>query len=199
MNILFEFIIGDVVSIKEDYIVLQNNGIGYKIFTSTNSMIQLELGMRNAMIFTYLNVREDGLFLYGFTSEEEINMFRLLQMVSKIGPKSALGILSTLTPNQIKVAVIKKELDILCKAPGIGKKTAERMVLELKDRIDKNIEVVEDNISGIKPNDYHEAIDGLMSLGYTRLEIEKIIRTMDISKMNIEDIIREALRKLSKH
>ncbi|OZV10698.1 Holliday junction branch migration protein RuvA [Tissierella sp. P1] len=199
MNILFEFIIGDVVSIKEDYIVLQNNGIGYKIFTSTNSMLQLELGMRNAMIFTYLNVREDGLFLYGFTSEEEINMFRLLQMVSKIGPKSALGILSTLTPNQIKVAVIKKELDILCKAPGIGKKTAERMVLELKDRIDKNIEVVEDNISGIKPNDYHEAIDGLMSLGYTRLEIEKIIRTMDISKMNIEDIIREALRKLSKH
>ncbi|WP_246565927.1 Holliday junction branch migration protein RuvA [Tissierella carlieri] len=196
---MFEFIIGDVVSIKEDYIVLQNNGIGYKIFTSTNSMIQLELGMRNAMIFTYLNVREDGLFLYGFTSEEEINMFRLLQMVSKIGPKSALGILSTLTPNQIKVAVIKKELDILCKAPGIGKKTAERMVLELKDRIDKNIEVVEDNISGIKPNDYHEAIDGLMSLGYTRLEIEKIIRTMDISKMNIEDIIREALRKLSKH
>jgi len=196
---LFEFIIGDVVSIKEDYIVLQNNGIGYKIFTSTNSMLQLELGMRNAMIFTYLNVREDGLFLYGFTSEEEINMFRLLQMVSKIGPKSALGILSTLTPNQIKVAVIKKELDILCKAPGIGKKTAERMVLELKDRIDKNIEVVEDNISGIKPNDYHEAIDGLMSLGYTRLEIEKIIRTMDISKMNIEDIIREALRKLSKH
>jgi Holliday junction DNA helicase RuvA len=199
VNILFEFIIGDVVSIKEDYIVLQNNGIGYKIFTSTNSMLQLELGMRNAMIFTYLNVREDGLFLYGFTSEEEINMFRLLQMVSKIGPKSALGILSTLTPNQIKVAVIKKELDILCKAPGIGKKTAERMVLELKDRIDKNIEVVEDNISGIKPNDYHEAIDGLMSLGYTRLEIEKIIRTMDISKMNIEDIIREALRKLSKH
>ncbi len=196
---MFEFIIGDVVSIKEDYIVLQNNGIGYKIFTSTNSMIQLELGMRNAMIFTYLNVREDGLFLYGFTSEEEINMFRLLQMVSKIGPKSALGILSTLTPNQIKVAVIKKELDILCKAPGIGKKTAERMVLELKDRIDKNIEVVEDNISGIKPNDYHEAIDGLMSLGYTRLEIEKIIRTMDISKMKIEDIIREALRKLSKH
>ncbi|CAK7022787.1 Holliday junction branch migration protein RuvA [Tissierella carlieri] len=196
---MFEFIIGDVVSIKEDYIVLQNNGIGYKIFTSTNSMLQLELGMRNAMIFTYLNVREDGLFLYGFTSEEEINMFRLLQMVSKIGPKSALGILSTLTPNQIKVAVIKKELDILCKAPGIGKKTAERMVLELKDRIDKNIEVVEDNISGIKPNDYHEAIDGLMSLGYTRLEIEKIIRTMDISKMNIEDIIREALRKLSKH
>ncbi len=196
---MFEFIIGDVVSMKEDYIVLQNNGIGYKIFTSTNSMLQLQLGMSNVMIFTYFNVREDGLFLYGFTSEEEIDMFKLLQMVSKIGPKIALGILSTLTPNQIKVAIIKKDLDILCKAPGIGRKTAERMVLELKDRVDKNIEAIEDGINELKSNSHNEVIDGLMSLGYTRLEIEKIVRTMDISKMKVEDIIREALRKLSKH
>lgn len=199
MNRLFEFIIGDVVSIKEDYIVLQNNGIGYKIFTSVNSIIQLELGMKNAMIYTYLNVREDGIFLYGFTSEEEINMFKLLLMVSKIGPKIALGILSNLTPNQIKIAIIRKDLDILCKAPGIGKKTAERLVLELKDRIDKDIEIEENNIDDFSSNDYSEAINGLMSLGYTRIEVEKIIKTMDISKMNIEDIIREALRKLSKH
>lgn len=196
---MFEFIIGDVVSIKEDYIVLQNNGIGYKIFTSVNSIIQLELGMKNAMIYTYLNVREDGIFLYGFTSEEEINMFKLLLMVSKIGPKIALGILSNLTPNQIKIAIIRKDLDILCKAPGIGKKTAERLVLELKDRIDKDIEIEENNIDDFSSNDYSEAINGLMSLGYTRIEVEKIIKTMDISKMNIEDIIREALRKLSKH
>lgn len=199
MNKLFEFIIGDVVSIKEDYIVLQNNGIGYKIFTSVNSIIQLELGMKSAMIYTYLNVREDGVFLYGFTSEEEINMFKLLQMVSKIGPKIALGILSNLTPNQIKIAIIRKDLDILCKAPGIGRKTAERLVLELKDRIDKDVEIEENNIHAFGSNDYSEAINGLMSLGYTRIEVEKIIKTMDISKMNIEDIIREALRKLSKH
>lgn len=120
MNNLFEFIIGDIVAIREDYIVLQNNGIGYKIFTSTNTMIQIELGMKNAMIFTYLNVREDGIFIYGFISEEELNMFKLLQMVSKIGPKIALGILSTLNSNQIKLAIMRKDLDVLCKAPGIG-------------------------------------------------------------------------------
>jgi Holliday junction DNA helicase RuvA len=196
---LFEFIIGDIVSIKEDYIVLQNNGIGYKIFTSTNTMIQIELGMKNAMIFTYLNVREDGMFIYGFTSEEELNMFKLLQMVSKIGPKTALGILSTLNSNQIKLAIIRKDLDALCKAPGIGKKTAERIVLELKDRIDKDIIIEEDNVNDLSYDNYIEAINGLMSLGYTRIEVEKIIKTMDISNMDIEDIIREALKRLSKH
>lgn len=196
---MFEFIIGDIVAIREDYIVLQNNGIGYKIFTSTNTMIQIELGMKNAMIFTYLNVREDGIFIYGFISEEELNMFKLLQMVSKIGPKIALGILSTLNSNQIKLAIIRKDLDVLCKAPGIGKKTAERIILELKDRIDKDIIIEEDNISDLNYDNYMEAINGLMSLGYTRIEVEKIIKTMDISNMSIEDIIRETLKRLSKH
>ncbi|MEY8417405.1 Holliday junction branch migration protein RuvA [Tissierella praeacuta] len=196
---MFEFIIGDIVAIREDYIVLQNNGIGYKIFTSTNTMIQIELGMKNAMVFTYLNVREDGIFIYGFISEEELNMFKLLQMVSKIGPKIALGILSTLNSNQIKLAIMRKDLDVLCKAPGIGKKTAERIILELKDRIDKDIIIEEDNISDLNYDNYMEAINGLMSLGYTRIEVEKIIKTMDISNMSIEDIIRETLKRLSKH
>jgi Holliday junction DNA helicase RuvA len=198
VNKLFEFIIGDIVAINEDYIVLQNNGIGYKIFTSINSMVKLELGMKNSMIYTDLNVRDDGVFLYGFVSEEEMNMFKLLQMVSKIGPKIALGILSNLTTNQIKVAIMKKDLDILCKAPGIGKKTAERLILELKDRIDKDIDIEEEDTNNLNLNDYNEAINGLMSLGYTRMEVEKITRTIDTSSMSIEDIIREALKKLSK-
>lgn len=199
MNRLFEFIIGDVVAIKDDYIVLQNNGIGYKIFTSINSMIKLEMGMKNTLIYTYLNVREDGILLYGFTTEEEINMFILLQLVSKIGPKVALGILSTLTPNQIKLAILRKDFETLCKAPGIGKKTAERLVLELKDRIEKDTVLESEIIDKSEVNEYHEAINGLMSLGYTRLEVEKIIGTLDTSKMQIEDIIRESLKKLSKH
>lgn len=199
MKTLFEFIIGDVVVIREDYIVLQNNGIGYKIFTSTNSIIKLELGMKNTMIYTYLNLREDGIFLYGFITEEEMDMFILLQLVSKIGPKVALGILSTLTPSQIKIAILRKDFELLCKAPGIGKKTAERLILELRDRIDKEFVVEDDTIDELNTNGYHEAINGLMSLGYTRLEIEKTIRTFDITKMQIEDIIRESLKKLSKH
>ncbi|WP_154441066.1 Holliday junction branch migration protein RuvA [Tissierella pigra] len=195
---MFEFIIGDIVAINEDYIVLQNNGIGYKIFTSINSMVKLELGMKNSMIYTELSVRDDGVFLYGFISQEEMDMFKLLLMVSKIGPKIALGILSHLTTNQIKAAIMKKDLDTLCKAPGIGKKTAERLILELKDRIDKDFDIEEEDSNKLNLNGYNEAINGLMSLGYTRMEIEKITRTMDISNMDIEDIIREALKRLSK-
>ena len=86
MKNLFEFIIGDIVEIKEDYIVLQNNNIGYKIFTSTNSMMNLEIGAKSAMIYTYLNVRDDGVFLYGFTSEEEMEMYKLLLLVFQVLP-----------------------------------------------------------------------------------------------------------------
>lgn len=198
---MFEYIIGDVVGIDEDYIVLQNNGIGYKIFTSTHSMMDLELGMKDALIYTYLNVRDDGIVLFGFVTKEEIDMYKMLLMVSKIGPKIGIGILSGLTPNDIKVAILRKDLPLLCKAPGVGKKTAERIVLELKDRI--KVEDVlfsdEQKIESAKSDDYEEAVNGLMSLGYKRFEVEKVLRKLDLSSMKLEEIIREGLKKLSKN
>lgn len=196
---MYEYIIGDIRWIKEDYIVLENNRIGYKIFTSANSSIKLEIGMKNIMMYTYYNLREDGVFLYGFLDEEEIDIFKLLITVSKIGPKVAIGILSSLTPNQIKRSIVEKNVPNLCKAPGVGKKTAERMILELKDKIeidnyiDGNIEIQND------AGDYEEAINGLMSLGYSRFEIEKTLRGIDISKLGLEEIIRHTLKKLSKN
>lgn len=196
---MFEFIIGDVVNIEEDYLVLQNNGIGYKIYTSINSMLKIEIGMKNAMIYTYFAVRDDGIFLYGFTSKEEIHMFKLLLLVSKVGPKTALGMLSTLNPSQIKIAILNKDLSTLCKAPGIGKKTAERIVLELRDRIDKNDIIEKIPNDEILTDNYDEALEGLISLGYTRLEVERIIRKIDVSKMSVEEIIRETLKKLSRN
>lgn len=197
MVYLFEYIIGDVVGIYNDYIVLQNNGIGYKIFTSTNTMNNLRLGERERLIYTELQVREDGIFLYGFSTEDEMNMYKLLQLVTKIGPKVALGILSALSPNTIKKAIITNDIDTLCKGPGVGKKTAERIILELKDRVDKD-DIIEENIrDDVKTN--VEAVQALMSLGYTKFEVEKVIRSMDTSNMDIEVIIREGLKKLSKH
>lgn len=198
---MFEYIIGNVVAIDDDYIVLQNNGIGYKIFTSTNSMMDLELGMKDALIYTYFNVREDGIYLYGFVTKEEINIYKMLLMVSKIGPKTAIGILSGLTPNDIKVAILRNDLPLLCKAPGVGKKTAERIVLELKDRIDMDdVDFVEEKKSrSSKSDDYEKAVDGLMSLGYRRFEIEKVLKRLDLSNMKLEELIREGLKKLSKN
>ena len=113
---MFEFIIGEIVSIKNDYVVIQNNGIGYKVFTSSNTMSQLEIGKRKQLIYTQLHVRDDGLFLFGFSSEDEMEMFNLLLLVSKVGPKVAVGILSTLTPNQLRIAILKKNIDEIGRA-----------------------------------------------------------------------------------
>lgn len=196
---LFEYIIGDIVGIYNDYIVLQNSGIGYKIYTSINTMHTLQIGDRDRLIYTELQVREDGVYLYGFSSEDEMNMYKLLLLVTKIGPKVALGILSSLSPNKIKIAIINKDIETLCKAPGVGKKTAERIILELKDRIDKDIIIETESTEDISISEYDEAVQALMSLGYSRFEVDKAIRSIDTTNMDIEKIIREGLKKLSKH
>lgn len=196
---MYEYIIGDIRWIKDDYIVLENNKIGYKIFTSANSSIRLEMGMKDIMMYTYYNLREDGVFLYGFLDEDEIDIFKLLITVSKIGPKVAMGILSTLTPNQVKKGILEKNITTLCQAPGVGKKTAERMILELKDKVEVDDYINENIETGKDRGQSEEAINGLMSLGYSRFEIEKILKGIDTSELSVEAIIRDVLRKLSKN
>lgn len=196
---MFEYIIGDIIKIEEDYIVLQNNNIGYKIFTSIKSMMDLEVDKEEKTIYTQLNVREDGLFLYGFTTMEEMDVFNLLLKVSKIGPKIAMGALSTLTPNQIKIAILNRDLETLSKSPGIGRKTAERIVVELKDRIDADIKLEDSEDMVIASNENEEAIEALISLGYRRYDVQRMINGLRDTNMKLEDIIREGLKKLSKN
>lgn len=193
---MYEYIIGKVKNIKEDYIVIENNGIGYRIFTSKNSLMDVEMEKILTM-YIYFNLRDDGIYLYGFTTEEELYMFNMLQLVSKIGPRVSLNVLSTLSPNRIKLAILNNEPDILCNAPGIGKKTASRIILELKDRID-HPDIEEDSSLIESVDDVETAIHGLMSLGYTRAEILKVVKKIDTNKMDTEDIIREVLKRLSK-
>lgn len=195
---MIEFIIGDIVDIKEDFTIIQNNNMGYKVFSSSTSLKNLEIGKKNQMIYTQLHVRDDGLFLFGFTTEEEMEMFNLLLKVSKIGPKIGIGVLSALTSNQLKLSIMNKDISTLCKAPGIGKKTAERIILELKDRIDVNIELEIENVNSVT-NCHDEAIEALISLGYSRFEVERSLRNLDIENMEVEKIIRNALKKLSKN
>lgn len=193
---LYEYIIGKVVGIKEDYIVLDNNRIGYKIYTSRSSLVNVENGETITM-YIYFNLREDGVYLYGFTTEEELDMFNMLLLVSRIGPKVSLSMLSTLTPNQIKLAILNKDYEVLCNTPGIGKKTAERVILELKDRIDYSD--ITDEAGFIEDtSEVETAIHGLMSLGYTKGEILRVIDKIDTSNIDTEDIIREVLKRLSK-
>ncbi|WP_416198140.1 MAG: Holliday junction branch migration protein RuvA [Sporanaerobacter sp.] len=193
---MYDYIIGEIVEIREDYLVLDNNGIGYKIYTSKNSLSNL-VDKERVKVYIYFNLREDGIFLYGFLTKEELSMFELLLLVSKIGPKIGIGILSTLSTNEIKLAILNNDVDSLCKAPGIGKKTANRIILELKDRIDDNINI-DDTLDFVDNSDIDEAINALVALGYTKKEVDEVLCKIDIKDLTTEDIIKAVLKRMSK-
>jgi len=198
---MFEFIIGDVVNIKNDFIIINNNGIGYKIFASTNTMSKIDLGA-NTKIFTQMHVRDDAILLFGFADEDEVDIFNNLLLVSKVGPKMALSILSTLSPNKLRRAILNNNISELCKSPGVGKKTAERIVVELKDRIEKNgnIELNSMDIDdyNTKNNSFDEVVQALTGLGYASYEVERVLRGIYSEEISLENMIKECLIRLSK-
>lgn len=193
---MFAYINGKIADKANNYVVIDNNGIGYKIFMSPTSIEKLSDVGTNQKIHTYYYVREDNISLYGFLSNEELRMFELLLSVSGIGAKSAVQILSAVTPSSFALAVISNDISKIVKIPGIGRKTAERIILELKDKLKteqticKNEKVVEAIYNDEKDN---EAINALQVLGYTRKEIEKAFEKIDIQNSCVEEIIRKAL------
>ncbi len=190
---MFEYIKGELVAIKDEYVVLENNGIGYKVFTSLNSMMELKVG-EEVKMYIYYNLREDGVFLFGFLEEEELDMFNLLILVSKVGPKTAIGVLSTLTAFEIKEAILSDNVKLLCKAPGIGKKTGERIILELRDRV-KKVNVSDSKGQSIALNDnFDVAIEALESLGYNSGEVRSLLQNFEIDGLSEEEIIKLFLK-----
>ena len=197
---MFAYINGKIADKANNYVVIDAGGIGYKIFMSTKAIESLNEIGTTQKVYTYYYVREDNISLYGFLSNEELRMFELLLSVSGIGAKSALAILSEITPSSFALAVITSDDSKLVKIPGIGKKTAARMILELKDKL-KNETAIEKNEkieTAIKEdNKDSEAISALQVLGYTNKEIEKALEKIDMAGMGGEDIIRKALAILS--
>lgn len=193
---MIDYIIGKISYIGEGYFLIENQGMGYRINTSTNTLIQLTQGNESQHIYTDLIVREDSMSLYGFINEDEIKMFKLLLTVSKIGPKVACGILSVLKPSQIQKAIMFKDINTLCKCPGVGKKTGERLILELKDKVKGNFD--DDSTGEILESMDNEAVEALMALGYSRFEAQKAFQRTDLSDMSVEDMIKFGLRKLSR-
>lgn len=152
-------------------------------------------------VHTYYYVREDIISLYGFLSNEELRMFELLLSVSGIGAKSAIQILSVISPSSFALAVISNDISKIVKIPGIGRKTAERIILELKDKLktEQAITKTEETVQAIKEDDKDsEAITALQVLGYTRKEIEKALEKIDTQSLSVEEIIRKALGMLGK-
>lgn len=195
---MYQYIKGNVEEVGDSYVVIENNGIGYYINTSRNSINYIKNNLSECKVYTYLNVRDDDMSLFGFASMEELNMFKLLLIVSKIGPKVALGVLSTITPSNIKLAILSNDVTALTKAPGIGKKTANRMILELKDKIDDNIDMDKDMLFSQDSDNLDEVSGALISLGYSRSEITNILSKIDREGLSTEAIIKNALKELAK-
>ena len=184
-----------------NYVVIENGSIGYKIFMSNKSIGTIGNIGDNVKVYTHYHVREDNISLFGFNSDEELRMFEILINVSGVGAKSALTMLSDITPSSFAIAVINDDITRLTKIPGIGKKTAQRLILELKDKLKKEdisgeqIELDEDEKD---ENINKDAITALQVLGYSKKEAETVLKKIDTQKLSIEEILKQALKILGR-
>ena len=195
------FLRGQVAALKADYCLLDVNGVGYRVFVAGSTRNKLRL-KEETQLFTYMNVYQDGITLYGFASEDEYDIFQLLIGVSGIGPKVALGILSSITVEGLCKAIQNKQATVLTKLPGIGKKSAERLILELKDKVgfatSDAEEILSLDMEGPVGDDIiSEAQAALMALGYSQAEITPVLKKATKCKTT-EEIIKLALKQLNK-
>ena len=198
---MISYIIGEIKYIGEDNFVIENNNIGYFINSSFNTIKTLEIN-NEFKIFTKMNVREDDISLFGFSSKDELEVFELLTSVSTIGPKNAIAILSTLNVDKIKLAIVNNDIESLTKAKGIGKKTASRIILELVDKVKKM--AINDDISISNPDidnisssgEIEVAREALLNLGYQRNSIDKVLSSLKDSDLSLEEIIKESLKRM---
>lgn len=198
---MYDYIKGTVEYIAEDYIVIENHGVGYKVMTSSFTMADLNGMDGEVIVYTQLIVREDDMSICGFSSRHELTMFRLLTSVSGIGTKVALAVLSSIGVYDLAAVIASGDVNKLVKAPGVGKKTAQRVILELKDKIDKKLKADAFPVGEIrmpKPiavtSSTREALEALIALGYSSDESESVLAQIDSADKNTEAIVKEALR-----
>ena len=198
---MFAYIKGTLVEKGNGYVIVETGGIGYKIFMSNTSIGILGELKQTVKVHTYYYVREDNISLYGFVTKEELSMFELLLSVSGIGAKSAITMLSNIEPSAFALAVITNDIKKLTKIPGVGTKSAQRIVLELKDKLkaDRELAKSEEIVNVIeKEESLDEATAALQILGYNIRDIEKAYEKFDRKSMSTEDVIKAALRYLGK-
>ena len=199
---MFAYIKGSLEEKGNNYVVIDVSGIGYKIFMSENAIAKMcDLGA-NVKVHTYYYVREDNISLYGFITKEELKMFELLLSVSGIGAKSAITMLSNITPSKFALAVISNDVGELKKIPGVGPKSAQRIILELKDKLKTEQAIEEDDVQIKceikKTENASEAMEALQILGYNRREIEKVFEKIADLDVSVEELIKKALSLLAR-
>lgn len=206
---MFYYISGKLAHLDPTFAVVDAGGVGYKlsISGSTHAAMPHHLTVSEpptVKLYSYMAVREDGVELFGFASEEELSSFKLLITVSGVGPKAALSILTQLTPQKLAIAICTEDKKAIAKANGIGPKTAARIVLELKDKLkqqtvfegDEAISLDEATDLGGSSSKRKDAEDALAVLGYSRSEASSVLRTIDTQNLELDEIIRQALKKL---
>lgn len=199
---MIAYILGALVSAGENYIVIDNHGMGYRIFVSGKFLEHIPAYGTQIKIYTHMYIREDELTLYGFHSEEELSVFRILIGISGVGPKVAMAILTALTIQELQLAVISEDAKTISKANGVGAKGASRIILELKDKLkmeDMMDAAYEQSIVQDTQdlNAARDAILALVNLGYSNSEAALAVKKIgDTSQMDIESILKAALKKL---
>lgn len=198
---MFDYLSGHVSRIAPNLAVIDCGGVGFACKTTAQTIAVLRAGDKGKL-YTYMHIREDIMELYGFASEEERSCFQMLIGVSGVGPRAAISILSATTPEGLALSVITNDEKILTVAPGIGKKTAQRIILELKDKLPKDgisIETVGAPVTGNSMgNKANEAAAALAVLGYGNEEISAALKGLDIEEQSLEEVIRQALRSMIK-
>ncbi len=196
------FIRGELAEKGDGYIIVDVNGVGYEIFVPANSRAYLSEEGREVMVYTAMMVKEDDVSLYGFMRKGELDAFRKLITVNGVGAKAAISILSSFTLEQIQQAIAFEDVKTITKANGIGKKTAERIVLELKDKFGASVaaaapqEAAIDGDVPVAADGRSEAVSALMALGYTRGEAMSALASVEGSDLTAEEYIKLALRNL---
>ncbi len=204
---MISYIKGELTDVTEQTLVLECSGIGYEIAVPVSTLTELPSIGNEVKIHTYLYVREDAVNLYGFLTKEDLYVFKLLIGVNGIGPKGALGILSAITPDELRFAILADDVKTIAKAPGIGNKTAQKLIIELRDKLklsdvfeqslaakSNGVEAVESANMDIRS----EAVQALASLGYSLSEATKAVGKVEIdSDTTVEQLLKDALKKIS--
>ena len=201
---MYAYIKGKLAEINTDHIVIEAGGIGYQVFISLQTFDYLPSVGENLKIYTYLYLREDAMILYGFLTKDDLELFKLLISVSGIGPKGGLAILSTLEADDLRFAILPGDAKAISKAPGVGGKTAQRVILELKDKLsledafEAKTEHVQKNAAAAGGSVKNDAVMALTALGYSSTESLKAVSAVEITEdMDVEEVLKAALKHLS--
>ena len=201
---MYAYIKGELAEINTDHIVIEAGGIGYQVFISLQTFDYLPSVGENLKIYTYLYLREDAMILYGFLTKDDLELFKLLISVSGIGPKGGLAILSTLEADDLRFAILSGDAKAISKAPGVGGKTAQRVILELKDKLsledafEAKTEHVQKNVAAAGGSVKNDAVMALTALGYSSTESLKAVSAVEITEdMDVEEVLKAALKYLS--